>query len=163
LTLDVGLRYEYDGTWSTGNGLLSMFDPSNGDIVVPNGSLAKVSSLMPTAYVPVVTAGSVGLPNSLINGDKGNFAPRFGIAWRPFGGDKTVFRGGYGIFFSSLAAQPSVSGVPFAISVPTYTNTKPAPTIVLPQVFPAAAASGPSTVSLPSAINLNIKTPYSEQ
>ena len=162
LTLDLGLRYEYAGTWSEASGLLSMFDRGSGKIVVPDGSLSKISPLMPASYVPVVTAGSVGLPNSLINGDKNNFAPRFGIAWRPFG-NNTVFRGGYGIFYNSLASQPSIAGVPYSITVPTYTNTTPAPTIVLPQVFPGTATSGPKTVGLPSALNPNIKIPYTQQ
>jgi hypothetical protein len=34
----------------------------------------------------------------LAPGDKNNFAPRFGFAWRPFGGARNSVRGSYGIF-----------------------------------------------------------------
>ncbi|MCC6362800.1 MAG: carboxypeptidase regulatory-like domain-containing protein [Bryobacterales bacterium] len=162
LTLDLGLRYEYAGAWTEANGLLSIFDPSRGSIVVPEGSQSKISPLMPASYVPIITANTAGLPNSLINGDKNNFAPRIGIAWRPFG-NNTVFRGGYGIYYNSIASQPTAANVPFSIAIPTFTNTTPSPSLVLPQVFPAAAASGPKTVGLPSAINPNIKIPYTQQ
>ena len=33
-----------------------------------------------------------------------SFAPRFGFAWRPIG-EKTVFRGGYGVFFDSAEGR----------------------------------------------------------
>jgi hypothetical protein len=37
------------------------------------------------------------------------------------------------------------------------------PTVILPIVFPAGNTSGPSTVTLPSAVNPNIRIPYSMQ
>lgn len=162
LTLDLGLRYEYAGTWSEASGLLSIFDPSRASIVVPEGSQSKISPLMPSSYVPIITAKTAGLPNNLLNGDRNNFAPRIGIAWRPFD-NNTVFRGGYGIYYNTIFSQPTAANVPFSISIPTFTNTTPSPSLVLPQVFPATSASGPKTVGLPSAINPDIRIPYTQQ
>jgi hypothetical protein len=78
-----------------------------------------------------------------VNPDRNNFAPRIGIAWKPWG-NKTVVRAGYGINYNlgqyssivqNLAAQP-----PFAV---TQTNTAPATgpsTFTLANGFPPSAA-----------------------
>jgi hypothetical protein len=37
--------------------------------------------------------------------NKKNFAPRFGFAWDPWGDHRTVIRGGYGLFYSTIDFQ----------------------------------------------------------
>jgi hypothetical protein len=40
-------------------------------------------------------------PSQLVGDDLNNFAPRLGLAWRPFGNDSTVIRAGGGIFYDN--------------------------------------------------------------
>ncbi len=49
-----------------------------------------------------VFAGVDGQPRSFLKEDYNDFAPRFGFAWDIFGTGKTVFRGGYGVFYPSI-------------------------------------------------------------
>jgi hypothetical protein len=162
LTLDFGLRYELHPSATNMDGYNSIFDIGTSKIVVPDSALSKVSSLMPVNYVNVVGASQAGLPNSLIRTDKNNFAPRVGIAWRPLG-NNTVFRAGFGIYYDIVPETASANNVPFAIDQPAYTNPTTNPNVILPLVFPAGNTAGPATVTLPTAVNTNIKVPYSMQ
>jgi hypothetical protein len=161
LTLSAGLRYELHPPFVNPSGFNSIFDIGNGKIVVPDSSLSKISSIMPTGYVGVQGASQAGLPNALIFTDKNNFAPRLSLAWRPLG-PNTVFRAGFGIFYDIVPKASTGNGVPFAIDQPAYTNPTTNPNVILPLVYPNSS-SGPTTVSLPAAINPNVKFPYSMQ
>jgi len=109
-----------------------------------------------------VEASSQGFdPKRIIRNEYNNFAPRLGIAWRPFGGH-TVFRTGFGIFYDIVPRAVSAGGAPFIINEPSYTNPQPVPNIILPVVFPASVA-GPTTISLPGAVRKDLRDPYSMQ
>jgi Carboxypeptidase regulatory-like domain/TonB-dependent Receptor Plug Domain len=87
LTLDLGLRYEFWGT--------------------PENSL-QFPALGSQFHQGLAGATFPGAFSAQEQPDKNNFAPRVGIAYTPhfwnrvFGGDRTVFRAGYGIFYDGL-------------------------------------------------------------
>jgi hypothetical protein len=163
LTLNLGLRYELHQPWKEEGQLTSMFDIGSGKIVVEDGALGQVSPLFPRNYVDVVEASTLGLPGrTLVRTDKNNFAPRIGIAYRPFG-NRTVFRTGFGIFYDVVPRNLNQGGIPFVLNEPTHTNNAQNPEVIFPRVFPATGAAGPSTVGLPAAVNPDLKIPYSMQ
>jgi hypothetical protein len=108
LTLNLGLRYELNIPTHEKNGLLASFDPQGrggrGAIIVESQeALQKGVALQPatalslSTYLPLIETAPAGLPqDSLRVVAKKGFAPRVGFAYRL--SEKTVVRGGYGIF-----------------------------------------------------------------
>lgn len=125
LTLNLGLRYEYVAPFTEANNRLTNLDIAPGF----------------TAVAPV-QAGQAGpftgrFPDGVINPDRNNFAPRVGIAWKPF--SKTVVRSGYGVNYNigqyALLATQLGFQPPFAF---TETNPASSPTsLTLQNGFPA--------------------------
>lgn len=162
LTLNLGLRYEWHPAWSESSGRQSVFDIETGRIVVPDGSLDKISPLLPRGYVDVIEAREARLPgDTLLRTDRNNLAPRIGLAYRPWG-NNTVIRAGFGIFYDVVPRAVSAGGAPFVINEPGFTNPAGNPTVIFPRVFPASVA-GPTTVTLPSAIRADLRDPFSMQ
>jgi outer membrane receptor protein involved in Fe transport len=85
LTLNLGLRYEYQSPLKEATGRLANFIPETGTVVV---------------------SGDPGYPETLVEKDTSNFGPRLGLAARPFGHAKTVVRGGAGIYYSLESFNP---------------------------------------------------------
>ena len=161
LTINYGARYEIHPPWGSGNGTASLFDLKTGQIVVADGTLNKVSPLMPKGYVNVVEASAAGYSGSgLIQTDTNNVGPRIGVAWRPFD-EKTVIRAGFGVYYDIVPTVVTTAGTPFAVSEPSQTNSTTSP-VILPQVYPNSIAAL-TTVSLPGAFKKDLRIPYSLQ
>jgi hypothetical protein len=106
LTVFLGLRWELVGVWHENGDVVADFIPQGqGFHVVPN---AQVLALMPPGVQALGLAqfaSDIGLPDTLLKPDKNNFSPRVGFAWRLGGNDKTVVRGGFGLFHPTVAVQ----------------------------------------------------------
>jgi Carboxypeptidase regulatory-like domain/TonB dependent receptor len=97
LTVNFGLRYEFNTTPKEQHDLLGNFDPNVG--------MVQVGKQIGSAY----------------NSDPKNFAPRFGFAWDISGKGSTVIRGGGGLVYETVNWQSFLAfnnsfGLP---SVPT--------------------------------------------
>src|SRR5581483_3151981 len=107
LTLNLGLRWEFSTRITTDPPEFSLPIITNGQfsgkVAVATGSdnqLPSVVSARALSLFPgtVVTCHSLGLPYGCAETPMNEFQPRVGFAWQI--SDKTVFRGGGGIFYS---------------------------------------------------------------
>ena len=121
LTLNLGLRYEPTTPVFDHSGEVTNFDFANG------------------RPIPM-TAGQKFYPS-----DWNNFAPRLSFAFRPFKNDRTVIRGGYGLYYNSTMnlALFRLGGNPPWATVTTYLADRAAPLITFDNPFPRAAAGVP--------------------
>src|SRR6185437_9272291 len=123
LTLTYGLAYSFQTPYNFSNQEEALLiDPSNNQVLSPIAYMqAKYQAALqgqiynpPIGFQPVAQSGR----SSVYNTDWGNLAPRVALAWSPnyssgvlgkiLGANKTVLRGGFGIFYSRLDSENSV-------------------------------------------------------
>ena len=111
LTLNIGIRWEYDSAITERyNRSIRSFDMAAASPI--SGAALANYARSPIPELPVnqfktpgglTFAGVNGQPRTLWNGDRNNFAPRFGFAYQL--NQKTVIRSGYGIFYVQSGAD----------------------------------------------------------
>ena len=108
LTLNVGLRYEYNQHMYDVNNRLSSIDldAPGGRFVVASDESGTINPgaqpLLPLVPLPVVTSADAGWGRGLLDPSALRLAPRTGFALT-FDDAKAVVRGGYGIFLNQWA------------------------------------------------------------
>ena len=112
LTLNLGLRYDYQQKpYERYDGQIN-FDP---DCTLPNGLRGC------TVY-----AGVDGQPRSFMDEQYNDFGPRVGFAYDFLGNGRTVFRGGYGLYYPSIFFRHWNGNVAlFSLTRTSYVTTTP--------------------------------------
>ncbi len=136
LTLNLGLRYEYT-PWLTGyRNQAAAFDPTRAKSIIVSSETDKIDlssqRMADVGYALfgdlIQTSSQAGIPLQITENDTKQIAPRLGFAWRPFG-DRTVIRGGYGMFYEAegTSGRLNFNFLPFSLSesVTATTNVVP--------------------------------------
>lgn len=147
LTLNIGMRYEYNANWVETRNLLSNYDI---DLATPVLVLAQDGSRASRALQAT---------------DRNNFAPRFGFAYTL--NNKTVLRGGYGMFVGNYEGTGGgrfmLGNPPQTISV-RLTSDQITPAVQLGNGVPAGSLDPRNTANVRlSSFVTNPKWPISQQ
>ena len=174
LTLNIGLRWDWDGPLYEENGLLTNFYPQNYSYDVASDTINNIGLVVAGNNK---TFGTKGVSASTLTGRQWGFAPRIGIAYSPaFLNNKVVVRAGFGMYYDrgeyftelSPPAGGGISG-PFGVTVeePFVVPFYAVPNATFAQPFGTAAPPPPpanlSSVQalVPNASQLmNEETPY---
>jgi len=141
LTLNLGIRYEYQQTPYDTSSKTAWFDPTVQTVVYSRDGKVR---------------------NGIVEPDYNNFAPRIGFAWSPSFMKDTVIRGGGGSFYST----DNWNELQFLDNAPLFSSTQTLnsdpdpkkPALAYSALFPAASPNGGA--SDPFSIDEHNRTPY---
>jgi hypothetical protein len=138
LTLEAGLRFEWNGTPVEGENRISIFNPAN---------------------ITLTQAGTNGIPANGAYKQNYNVEPRVGFAYDLFNNNKTVIRGAYGM----LVDQPVAGTVSILTGNPPFTTavsySNSAAPIPLSNLYASAKAASGYALGW---VNPNLRNAYVE-
>ena len=164
LTLNFGIRYDFQPLQPEYNGMASMFIPSQKGIAVFGNSFPKTSIQRLVTDYGIRLSKDMGLPSDLMSylgQDTNNFAPRVGFAYRLT--PSMVLRGGSGIYYVGWnlnSTQNASTSLPFVSSETFEQPTGTVPGITMSNPFPGSGtlAANPATALIAAPA-----TPYNMQ
>ncbi len=167
LTLNMGLRYDFRTVPNETNDRMGWRDLTNpaGGMVVADQSLVDGGIIPDDGYYRFA-----GRSNPR-DASRKVIAPRFGFAFRPFADEKTVIRGGYGVFFDSAEGREidGASDIYPYVSRGNYQQTfgQAADLITTDEMFPNFSDLGPATPAantfLAVSMSAEPSNPYVQQ
>lgn len=96
LTINLGLRWDWDGPLYEKNGLLANFYPQNFSYNLASDSFSNIGLVVAGNNKAF---GTKGVSNSTLTGRQWGFGPRIGIVWSPSRLKNVVVRASYGLYY----------------------------------------------------------------
>jgi hypothetical protein len=131
LTLNLGLRYEFT--------------------TVPTEAHGKISN-----FRNPLTATAPTLGDPWFQGSYKDFGPRLGFSWDPWSKGKTAIRGGFGMYFDHLVAQPLNRAMS---RIPPYSVTAQLKGAAFPRVDSSLLTAPPLTDVVSYGVQFEMKDP----
>jgi hypothetical protein len=158
LTLNLGLRYEYDTPFSEIDGKEGYFDTSKGQLIV------GLSENQTPLRIPNVVLDPNLRPGIWFK-DTNNFAPRIGLAYRLT--NTAAIRAGYGVFYAKTQGnelQFKINTPPTVVAA-TLVGSLTTPNVLADRdLFPdPASPSFPVSTLSPFSVDPLDRTPYLQQ
>jgi hypothetical protein len=143
LTVNLGLRYEYTPWLTSYRNQAAVFDPTQAKSIIVSSDSDQIDlgaqALADVGYRLfgdlIQTSSQAGVPLQLTKNDTNQWAPRLGLAYRL--GDRTVLRGGYGMFYEAegTSGRLNFHFLPFSMSETVNATTNVVPTRTMGHFF----------------------------
>ncbi len=155
LTVTAGVRWEFFQPERGNDGLISYFDPKRFDsadaaTVLPNGEVVLGTENFGNG---IVVAGAKDNPygHATTNSRYNTFAPRVGFSYALTSDNRTVVRGGYGLFYDrwSQFVSSTRNNFPFNRSISIYNTSFSNPTGGTRRIFPSTIVTMTSPWDIP--------------